>query len=299
MRVLNFALLALACESSPDDVTFYAQRLKKLNLTRLDTVAPRSRTGTKSFAEALAILLDSPVHDAGMQTLGGPAYQRKAWAEVMRLAPEARSHAENKKIEALLAELMEGYCATVDVPSNLLTPELLRTFPDAIVIATTRDAAGWLRSAQRMESMVQPWQYHLAVYWIPVVGQFRSYMRALRRMLVWRFGHWKLEITDLGHHEEYIRDVVPKDRLFWFECRDGWEPLCKILRVAVPDRPFPHNNKPEIGAQVFRSLMILGLSLWACVIGLGITAIWLLTSEGFSSQRMLLWGKARHLVYAD
>ena len=186
----------------------------------------------------------------------------------MSLAPEAKTRAENQRVDELLAKLMEGYCASVDVPANLLTPELLRVFPDAIVIATTRDASGWFSSTRRMEDMVQPWPYHLAVYWIPLVGNFRTYIVKLRRMFVWRFGHWKLQITDLAHHEDFLRQVVPQDRLFWVDCREGWAPLCRILDVPVPDRPFPHNNRPEEGVKTFRSLMIMGLSLWAVVLGI-------------------------------
>ena len=192
----------------------------------------------------------------------------------MHLAPKANTPAENERVDHLLATLMDGYCATVDVPSNLLTPELLRTFPDAIVIATTRDAAGWLRSVKRMEAMVHPWYYHLVVFWIPVLGNFHWYMLALRRMFVWRFGHDKLEITDLALHEEHLRAIVPREKLFWVDCKEGWEPICRILGVPVPDIPFPHNNKPQDGEKVFRSLMALGLSLWVGVLATAYGVLW-------------------------
>ncbi|KAK2594958.1 hypothetical protein QQS21_007316 [Conoideocrella luteorostrata] len=229
--------------------------------------AGMSRTGTKSFAEALTIALDAPVHDAGVQSLAGSAHQRKAWSELMRLAPVATTHADEKQVDALLAKLMEGYCATVDGPSNLLTPELLRVFPDAIVIATTRDSSSWYRSLRLMNSMTDPWYVHVVVYWIPVLGNFHRYMRELLGMYAWRFGRRELLITDLARHEEQLREVVPPDRLFFYNCRDGWQPLCKILGVPVPQQPFPHHNKPDDAIRVFRGLMIYGLSLWAAVLG--------------------------------
>lgn len=185
----------------------------------------------------------------------------------MRLAPIAKTYADDKQVEALLAKLLEGYCATVDVPANLLTPELLRTFPDAIVIATTRDSSSWFRSVNLMTSMTNHWYVHAAVYWIPVVGNFRRHWLALRRVFIWRFGHGDLQLTDLERHEDFLREVVPRDRLFWYNCREGWGPLCKILDLPVPQQDFPHNNKPDDAVRVFRSLMVTGLAMWAVVLG--------------------------------
>jgi hypothetical protein len=51
----------------------------------------------------------------------------------------------------------------------------------------------------------------------------------------------------LSDHTEYLRRVVPADRLYFVSLRDGWEPICKILDCPVPDEPFPHaNDKYEI-----------------------------------------------------
>lgn len=185
----------------------------------------------------------------------------------MRLAPVAKTYADDKQVEALLAKLLEGYCATVDVPANLLTPELLRTFPDAIVIATTRDSSSWFRSVSLMTSLTNPWYVHAAVYWIPVIGNFRRHWLALRQVFIWRFGRGELQLTDLERHEDFLREVVPRDRLFWYNCRDGWGPLCKILDVPVPQQDFPHNNKPDDAVRVYRSLMATGLALWGVVLG--------------------------------
>jgi len=31
--------------------------------------------------------------------------------------------------------------------------------------------------------------------------------------------------------------------LLVYNCKEGWEPLCKFLDVEVPPVPFPHENK--------------------------------------------------------
>merc|ERR1719283_487849 len=43
-------------------------------------------------------------------------------------------------------------------------------------------------------------------------------------------------------HIEYVKSVVPKDRLLIWNVKEGWEPLCKFLNVPVPDCPVPRKN---------------------------------------------------------
>ena len=42
-----------------------------------------------------------------------------------------------------------------------------------------------------------------------------------------------------------VLDYVSAARLLVWEVKDGWEPLCCFLGVAVPDVPFPHLNDRE------------------------------------------------------
>jgi len=41
---------------------------------------------------------------------------------------------------------------------------------------------------------------------------------------------------------EAVRETVPADRLLVWQVKDGWEPLCAMLGVPVPDEPFPRTN---------------------------------------------------------
>lgn len=43
-------------------------------------------------------------------------------------------------------------------------------------------------------------------------------------------------------HNQYIKNVVPKEKLLVFHPKDGWEPLCKFLGKPVPEGPFPKVN---------------------------------------------------------
>lgn len=51
-------------------------------------------------------------------------------------------------------------------------------------------------------------------------------------------------------HNAHIRKVVPQERLLTFHAKDGWEPLCAFLDVAVPKEPFPNINEGSFVADL-------------------------------------------------
>ena len=44
-------------------------------------------------------------------------------------------------------------------------------------------------------------------------------------------------------HNLYVKSTVPEEDLLIWNVKEGWEPLCKFLEKAVPEEPFPHDNK--------------------------------------------------------
>jgi hypothetical protein len=63
-------------------------------------------------------------------------------------------------------------------------------------------------------------------------------------------------------HEDYLRSVVPADRLFFFNVKDGWEPLCKILGCPIPNEPFPCVNDMTEMKQVWARSYRIGVTKW-------------------------------------
>jgi len=47
----------------------------------------------------------------------------------------------------------------------------------------------------------------------------------------------------MQYHTDWLKRIVPPERLYFFDVKDGWEPLCKILKASVPDKPFPRINE--------------------------------------------------------
>lgn len=69
---------------------------------------------------------------------------------------------------------------------------------------------------------------------------------------------------------EYLKKVVPKERLLFYSVKEGWEPLCKILGKEIPDVPFPKINDGEAIDRLSKQMVLEGLKRWA--MGLGIVA---------------------------
>src|SRR5947207_3338150 len=46
-------------------------------------------------------------------------------------------------------------------------------------------------------------------------------------------------------HNEKVMSSVPKEKLLVFDAKQGWEPLCSFLGVAIPGTPFPNSNNRE------------------------------------------------------
>ena len=46
-------------------------------------------------------------------------------------------------------------------------------------------------------------------------------------------------------HVAEVQAVIPAHRLLTFDLREGWEPLCAFLGVAVPEIPFPRTNSSK------------------------------------------------------
>jgi hypothetical protein len=65
-----------------------------------------------------------------------------------------------------------------------------------------------------------------------------------------------------------LKEVVPEDRLVFYNVKDGWEPLCKALGKEVPkDKPFPRINDGAAIDQTARYHIWRGLTRWAAILG--------------------------------
>jgi hypothetical protein len=106
-----------------------------------------------------------------------------------------------------------------------------------------------------------------------------DYIDVLRKQWIVLYG--KPEPVDLDHwnrHIAYLKSVVPKEKLVFFDVREGWEPLCKALRKEAPDVPFPQVNDGRAIEELARKMSMKGLERWAAIlgtVGVGVLGVWL------------------------
>ncbi|OAQ65191.1 NAD dependent epimerase/dehydratase [Pochonia chlamydosporia 170] len=225
------------------------------------------RTGTASFSAALEILLAGPVYHGGTQLTLGPEYEVKTWLRAASLWPPSNDSARDE-IKALIASRLDGFVATTDCPGTMYIPELVDLYPDAKVICTVRDEESWEKSMAVVSTAATKWFMRALFLPMPSLRYFPAYIDTLRDIWVALYGETE-PVSKLTYqrHMRWLKEVVPKDRLVFFDVRDGWGPLCEALGVDVPDVPFPRVNDGEaiekfagkqFGRALKRWLLLLG-----------------------------------------
>ncbi|KAF4784025.1 hypothetical protein HER10_EVM0003176 [Colletotrichum scovillei] len=239
--------------------------------TRLQVIgAGLPRTGTASLAKALEILLSDddgagvPVHHGGTQLTRGPESEIRSWITCLSHTPIRTAADEKVVLDTLTAHFQDGYAAVVDVPGMLFTEELAALHPDAVVICTVRDAEAWVRSIR------QTGERSLQVF----LSWFPRYIDAIPN------GRWgelfppeeegdgvlpTRRVWEL--HQAWVRRVVDKERLVFYDVKDGWGPLCEALGRPVPGVPFPRVNDGDAIDAFAKEQVIKGLVRWFVVFG--------------------------------
>lgn len=144
--------------------------------------------------------------------------------------------------EASLVKAFDGYRASVDWPGTYFWRELTTRHPQAKVILTVRDPDAWYDSTERTIYAAAESRRGK-----PLSPAMAECSRMLDRV-VWdgtfggRFADRAETIRRFEEHNAAVRAEIAPERLLEFQVREGWEPLCEFLGVAVPDEPFPRLN---------------------------------------------------------
>lgn len=154
--------------------------------------------------------------------------------------------------EAPWPGLFHGYASTVDWPGGYFYKELMKEYPDAKVLLSTRDPEAWERS---MRATVWAVRHGHSVMRLlsdargEIDPDWAGFLRMIDRLL-WTgngsFADSHAEpaqlIDGMLRHGDEVRRTVPSERLLVWSVTEGWEPLCQFLEVPVPDMPFPRVN---------------------------------------------------------
>lgn len=217
------------------------------------------------------MLLDGPVYHSGTQMLvSNDERHIKTQMQILEHTP-IRCADDKHFILAKLSELVKGYAATADSAMCQFVPELLELHPDAVVICTVRDPDAWAKSMGELASTSFQMALSVVLFWLPCLRYFPRWVDLLHA------GRWGELYTLSGEqpsfgrqtwerHMQFLEQSVPKERLAYYDVRDGWEPLCKILNVPVPaGLEFPRINDGAAMDAFAQKQVQRGLIRWALV----------------------------------
>ncbi|XP_078480970.1 uncharacterized protein LOC144742536 [Ciona intestinalis] len=206
-----------------------------------------SKTGTKTMSAAFMEL--------GYKTydfLENSWYLGKEWKQIVNYGGTVED----------FRKMYEGVDAVVDSPCYMFWEEILEAYPDTKIIFSVRDEDTWVRSMQKQVHSLATDPLYILMQVLSYSGwKYFGFMCVSAQSVIgsaqkWPWSKFKYNETVwrrlYRHHNNYLLQNAPKDKLLVFNFKDGWEPICKFLGEEIPDKPFPHAN---IGASVVRDLM--------------------------------------------
>ncbi|HKV67080.1 MAG TPA: sulfotransferase [Gaiellales bacterium] len=182
------------------------------------------RTGTNSLKLALERLT------------GGRCYHMLEVSETPGAADVWKAAAEGQAPDWDV--LLGGYVAAVDWPASAFWRELAAANPEAPVLLSQRTRTEqWWASVEKTVARALT---------TPSADPEIARIRVMGRTIARRFcPEWPDPVAVQAAYERHnaeVRASIAPDRLVEWRPADGWEPLCTMLGVPVPDEPFPRTN---------------------------------------------------------
>ena len=170
--------------------------------------------------------------------------------------------------QKLLAEVTKGYSAIVDGPGCFFVQDWIEMYPDAkVVLGLRKSPEVWLASVNGSIAKVfgRGVLYWLA-YFVPEMYFGFTMNNLWQAQTKKKYGVSVMTEEYYRLHNEYIRSIVPSNRLLEFQANDGWGPLAKFLGKPVPVGTFPHKNDSKAANGLIKSFVIYGVGVWIAVL---------------------------------
>jgi len=186
------------------------------------------RTGTYSLKLAINQLGFGPCHHMEA-VLQDAVAQVPLWSEAL-------------KGNANWSAIYNSFESAVDWPTAGFFRELLKEYPTAKFILTERSPENW---ADSFGSTI----YKLVEGRDKAPEKMQDWLEMVNEVLTKTGFPQGLDRDGLMNgfiaHNKAVRAAIPEEQLLIFQVKDGWEPLCKFLNVAVPNEAFPRTNNRE------------------------------------------------------
>ena len=225
------------------------------------------RTGTSSLKQALEELGFGPCYHM-TEVFGHPEH-----VPVWEAAAEGKAH----DWEAVFHD----YRAAVDWPAAAFYQGLMERYPDAHVILTVRDPERWYDSVLNTIYAISKLTTSPPLSWLlGLVAPHQQRITAVTSRLAWDgvfgglFEDRQHAIAVFNQYNQEVQRIVPHERLLVYDVKQGWEPLCAFLGVAVPvGKPFPRLNDTAEFRRIIRRMEAVAYGLPVVVVALVALAV--------------------------
>ena len=143
----------------------------------------------------------------------------------------------------------------MDWPAAFHYRELMDVYPDAKVLLSVRDAESWERSMRdtvwaiyfgdSLMHHISRARYHVDPEWRGWIDLMVSMCWTGKGAFAGSYSTPQAMMDAMERWNEEVKATVPADRLLVWHPKDGWEPLCELLGLAVPDEPLPNVNDTQ------------------------------------------------------
>jgi hypothetical protein len=183
------------------------------------------RTGTYSLKLAIDHLGLGPCHHMA-EVFSNMPTQVPLWAAALKGQPD-------------WAVIYRGYVSAVDWPTARFFRELHKEYPSAKFVLTHRSPESW---AESFSDTI----YTLMTARAEAPPELHAWFGIAIDVVAQTGFPGGLDVTALTKayvaHNEAVKAAIPADQLLVYQVKEGWEPLCAFLEVAVPTDPFPRAN---------------------------------------------------------
>ncbi len=147
--------------------------------------------------------------------------------------------------------------AVTDIPSAYFYRELLEAYPECKAILTIRDINAWWKSMSYHSNIRSPISGNSFRYYTSRVLGFKQQPGMDReeydifRILLRNYVYGSIVASEFLYKKKYVEHndhviaTVPAKRLLVIDITagDGWEKICHFLKMPMPSKVFPHENK--------------------------------------------------------
>lgn len=233
------------------------------------------RTGTASTRKGLQLLGLTKVYH--FHEIRGSPNQEELflkWIQAFQLKEQNRI----TECKAILYELVNDYDATLDHPACHFYKELGEMYPEAVILLNLRDShESYVKSVSntigKIAELVSSNRYQMVGNFCPISPTFKELGRYFWTMPGVEF-HNKV-FTDPTYLEKYyewwnakVINECPSDRLWIFNVKQGWEPICRALKIEKPSFSFPYVNTTETMRQNINRLQKVLYGIYVIILSI-------------------------------